>query len=98
VQLLNLRIDPAELVEPASVSALAGGDAQTNAAIIRDVLDGRPGPALEVVALNAGAALWVAEASPSLADGVELAREVIAKGLARDRLEAWVALTRRLAT
>lgn len=91
-----LRIDPSDLVEPAPVSALAGGDAQTNAAIIRGVLGGQPGPALEVVALNAGAALWVAEASPSLADGVKLARDVIARGLARDRLEAWVALTRRL--
>lgn len=93
-----LRIDPSDLVEPAPVSALIGGDAQTNAAIIRGVLGGQPGPALEVVALNAGAALWVAEASPSLADGVKLAREVIAKGLAKDRLEAWVALTRRLAS
>lgn len=98
VQLMNLRIDPADLVEPAPISALAGGDAQTNAAIIREVLANRPGPALEVVALNAGAALWLAEASPSLADGVKLARDVIAKGLAKDRLEAWVALTRRLAS
>jgi anthranilate phosphoribosyltransferase len=92
-----LRIDPRPLIEPAPVSALAGGDAATNAAIIRAVLGGAPGPALEVVALNAGAALWVAEAAEDLADGVKRARDILGRGLARERLEALASLTNRLA-
>jgi anthranilate phosphoribosyltransferase len=92
----SLTLDPQGLVEPAPVSALAGGDAAHNALLVRQALAGEPGPHLEVVALNAGAALWVAEAATDLADGVRLARDVIRRGLARERLEAWVALTSKL--
>jgi anthranilate phosphoribosyltransferase len=95
-ELKPLEIDPTPLVTAAPVSTLAGGDAGMNAAIIRDVLAGTPGPAREVVALNAGAALWVAEAASTLADGVGLARDILEKGLARERLESFASLTRSL--
>jgi len=57
-------------------------------------LDNRPGPERDIVALNAGAAIYAAGLTDGLADGVDRAREVMAAGEARRRLEALVAFGR----
>jgi anthranilate phosphoribosyltransferase len=57
---------------------------------VLDVLDGKPGPASDVVALNAGAAIYVAGLVDTLAAGITRAREVIASSEARERLDALV--------
>ena len=80
----------------ACLDDLAGGDAPENAAHVRAVLDGVPGPRLDVVLLNAGAALFIAEAAGSIAEGVARARAAVACGAARAKLDALVAVTRRL--
>src|SRR5690606_9320549 len=72
-------------------------DAEESKAVLLDVLAGRPGPAREVVALNAGAALFVAGVADGIADGVARAREAIASGAAREKLDAFVAVSRELA-
>jgi anthranilate phosphoribosyltransferase len=76
---------------------LVGGDPADNAAIADAILAGESGPRADIVALNAGAALWLAGAADDLAGGVELARQVLAEGAARDLKERWVARTRELA-
>ena len=81
----------------AQLEDLAGGDAAENAALLRAVVDGEPGPRLDIVLLNAGAALYIAEAAGSIADGVEKARAAVASGAARDKLDVLVATTQRLA-
>ena len=80
----------------ARLEDLAGGDAAENAGHVRAVLDGVPGPRLDIVLLNAGAALFIAEAAESIAEGVEKARAAVASGAARAKLEALVATTQRL--
>jgi anthranilate phosphoribosyltransferase len=82
---------------PARLEDLAGGDAAENAGLLRAVVDGEPGPKLDIVLLNAGAALYIAEAAVSIADGVEKARAAVASGAARTKLDLLVATTRRLA-
>jgi anthranilate phosphoribosyltransferase len=77
----------------APLSALVVEDAQHSLAIVREVLEGRPGPASDVVALNAGAAIYVAGLAQTLADGVTRAQAVIAGGAARLRLDELVRLT-----
>lgn len=72
----------------ASLSALLGGEPRENAAILRRVLEGRPGAYLDGSLYNAAAALWVAGAVDSLADGVALAREAVANGRAAAVLDA----------
>jgi anthranilate phosphoribosyltransferase len=72
---------------------LAGGEAPENAAIIRAILAGEPGPKADIVLLNAGAAIHVAGAAPSVAAGVEAARRAIAGGEAARRLDALVRVT-----
>ena len=81
----------------ARLEDLAGGDAAENATLLRAVVDGEPGPRLDIVLLNAGAALYIAEAAGSIAEGVDAARVAVASGAARAKLDALVATTRRLA-
>ncbi len=88
-------VAPAEVgLGEAPASALAGGDADENAAIIRGLLTDRPGPARDVVCLNAGAALYVCGAAPDLAEGVVRARDAVESGRAAEVLEAFVRFTR----
>ena len=76
-----------------SVGALKGGDAAENAQRIREVLDGTPGAARNVVLLNAGAALFVAGRTDSIQDGVTAAAEAIDSGKARQVLERLVTIS-----
>ena len=63
---------------------------QESLAIMRDVLDGKPGPARDIVVLNAGAAIYAADLVPSIAAGVARAQKHLDDGSARGRLEALV--------
>ena len=65
-------------------------------AMLRAVLDNAPGPALDIVALNAGAALYVAGVASDIGDGLARARAAIANGSARQRLQRYVETTRAL--
>jgi anthranilate phosphoribosyltransferase len=66
---------------------------QQSAQMIRDVFSGQTGPAADLVALNAGAALYAADVVSSLPLGVELARETLASGAAEATLRALVECT-----
>ena len=79
------------------IESIAGGDAKANAAIARAILRGEEGARADIVAANAGAALYVAGVVPTIRDGVALAREAIASGKALEKLEQLVAVSRELA-
>ena len=64
--------------------------------VMRGVLDDRPGPAHDVALLNAGAAIYVSGTVPTLAAGVERARESLAAGAGRDALAALVEVSNAL--
>ena len=84
--------------KPATLDDLSGGTPEFNAAITRAILAGEDVPArMDVVLLNAGAALYVADAVPDIAAGIELARETIRSGAALAKLEALITLTQRIA-
>jgi anthranilate phosphoribosyltransferase len=78
-------------VPKAAPGALKGGSAAENAAMIRGVLDGANGAARDVVLLNAGAALFIAGAAETLADGMRQAGDAIDRGQARETLGRLVA-------
>lgn len=69
------------------VEDLAGGRPEDNAALMHRVVGGETGPLADVTALNAGAAVYVAGLAPSLEEGVETARSVLASGAAAGKLE-----------
>ncbi len=70
-----------------SLEALRGGDAQANAQIAREVLSGRPSPHGDIVALNAGCVIYVADQARSLQEGVARAEAVLSAGRALALLE-----------
>ena len=63
--------------------------------MILSVLENQPGPALNIVLLNAGAALYVAGVAKSMEDGIERARKAIARGEAKQKLDDFIAFTNK---
>jgi len=61
------------------------------------VLNNEPGPARDIVILNAGVALYAANVAASMADGVVLAREALASGKALARMHQFIARSKALA-
>jgi anthranilate phosphoribosyltransferase len=87
-------VTPADAgVQPAKLSDLKGGDAQFNAAAIREVLDGRKTPLRDIAVLNAAAALIVAGLAANLTDGAAMAAHSIESGAAKLALERLAAIT-----
>ncbi len=72
-------------------------DAAESREMVLEALNNIPGTPREIVALNAGAALYAADRTASIGEGIALARETIASGAARARLDQWIQTTQRLA-
>jgi anthranilate phosphoribosyltransferase len=89
-------VTPEELGAPrAPLAAILGGDAADNARVTRDVLAGRIHDARrDVVALGAGAALYLAGHAADLPHGVARALDLLASGAGYDMLERYTAFTR----
>ncbi|WP_310493812.1 anthranilate phosphoribosyltransferase [Dechloromonas sp.] len=66
-------------------------------AVLLATLDNKPGAARDIVALNAGASIYVSGQAATLADGVDQAFEMLASGAARAKLEQFVAATKTFA-
>jgi anthranilate phosphoribosyltransferase len=80
----------------ASNRALKVETPEQSRAMLQSVLDNEPGPARDIVILNAGVALYAANVATSMAHGVELAREAVANGKALAKLHQFVARTKAL--
>jgi anthranilate phosphoribosyltransferase len=72
---------------------IAGGDAELNARILRDVLSGQKGGPRDAVLANAAAALVCAGAAKNLSDGVRVAGQAIDRGAGAEKLSRLVAVT-----
>jgi anthranilate phosphoribosyltransferase len=81
----------------ASNRALKVDSADASKALLRSVLDDEPGPARDIVLLNAGVALYAANVAPTMGEGVALARETVASGKALAKMHQFVARTKELA-
>jgi anthranilate phosphoribosyltransferase len=64
-------------------------------AMIQAVLDNQPGPAHNIVAMNAGAAIYVAGLAPNLKAGIERASQAIKSGAAKHKMEEFIAFTQK---
>lgn len=78
-------------LQRASLSSLAITNAQSSLEIIRQVLHNQPGPARDIVVLNAGAAIYAADLVSTLEQGVDRAQQVLADGSALAKFEALIA-------
>lgn len=79
-----------------SLTGLAVAEPRESLALIEQALTGVPGPAADIVALNAGAALYAADLVDSLAAGVTRAQEIQAQGSAWQRLQDLVRYSQEL--
>ena len=77
----------------ASTRALRVETPEQSRAILQGVLAGNPGPAREIVLLNAAAALYAANVSSSIAQGLEAARQALDSGAAQAKLAQFIAAT-----
>ena len=80
--------------QPCAKDELKGGTPQENAAILRGILERRPGPKREAGLLNAGASLYIGGTAGSMKEGVELAAELIDSGKALKTLERFIEISR----
>lgn len=75
------------------VSQLAVNNAAESLAIIQSIFAGDKGPARDIVALNAGAAIYAADLVDSLSAGISKAQQLIDNGAAKQKLDAFIACT-----
>jgi len=80
-------------LQRAGLGAITVDNAGQSLALINSVLGNQPGPALDIVKLNAGAAIYAAGLTSSLAEGVESAAEAISNGRAKQTLESLVSVS-----
>jgi anthranilate phosphoribosyltransferase len=84
-------ITPEEFgMQRTSLDAVAVNSAMQSLAMIEAVFDNKPGPARDIVCLNAGAAIYVADLTASLKEGAALASEVIASGRVKQTLASLI--------
>jgi anthranilate phosphoribosyltransferase len=94
-EVFSEEIEPTQYGIPlADFSDLAGGDAQTNALIIRDILSGKQsGPKKEIVLFNAAAAIIVSGIAKDFVEGIEKADEAICNGNAMSCLDKLIEIS-----
>lgn len=81
-------------LQRADIASLAVTDVASSLAMMQSVLNNQAGPARDIVALNAGAAIYAANLADTLGAGVAKAQQVLADGSARAKLEALVAYSK----
>ncbi len=93
-QVTTREVSPGDFgLQTVAPEALSGGDAPHNAQILRAVLDGEQGPRRDVVLLNAAAAIAAGGLVGDMAAGIDVARESIDSGKARQALDRLVAVS-----
>ena len=75
---------------------MAGGDAADNAAIVREILEGEPGPRRDIVVVNAAYALYTAQAVENFKQGIRMAEHAIDSKRALHKLEELKEFTNRV--
>ena len=95
---IRFEIDPAAFGMPYTTpEALAGDDAETNAAILNHIFAGQAGAGRDIVLLNAAAALWVAGKVDGIGDGIAMAANAIDSGRVTETLNKLIAFTQSAA-
>ncbi len=93
----NYSIEPEDFgMTRANISDIRGGDAEQNAAIVREILAGQPGPKRDMVLLNAGATFYAARKAQDIREGINMAAESIDSGMAAQKLEQLIEKTNQV--
>jgi len=97
-ELDEYRVSPRDFgLQPAGPAEFLTADTRSAAELLQATLAGDPGPGADVLALNAGAAIYIGRGAKTLVEGVRRAREILASGRALETLEAMRAASQQLA-
>ncbi len=92
----SFKISPTDFgIKKADLKDLQGGDCDYNIKITMDILNGKGGPQCDIVVLNAGCAIYAADAAEDIGEGIELAKKSIASKSALKKLEQLKEFTNR---
>lgn len=80
-------------IKRASLREIRGGDREENARIVKDILEGEKGAKREIVLINTAACLVAAGRATDLKEGIEIAKDCIDSGKAKDKLESLIRFT-----
>lgn len=95
-EIKTYKISPKDFgIDWAKPEDLQGKDPKTNAKIALKILKGEKGPQADIVALNAGCALYVCDITSTIEDGVELAKESIQSGKALKKLNRLIEISKQ---
>ncbi|HMW19377.1 MAG TPA: anthranilate phosphoribosyltransferase [Nitrosomonas sp.] len=93
---LEYTIQPEDFgMRSAPIEAIRVSDLNQAKDMLLAVLENEPGPARDIVSLNAGAAIYISGIAPSLSQGIAVAQETLASGAAKAKLQALVNYSRR---
>ena len=91
------RISPQQFgIEMGSLTDIVAKDVSESLNIVNSVFDNHAGAALDIVKLNAGAAIYASDKTASLEEGVALAAQVIAEGAAKSKFQDYIKLTKSM--
>ncbi|WP_283679284.1 anthranilate phosphoribosyltransferase [Lentilactobacillus sp. Marseille-Q4993] len=94
-EIKKYRVSPTEFgIAIADKADLVGGTPEENAQITRDIINGKQGPQRDTVLMNVGVGIHTAKPEVSIAAGIEIARNTIDSGLAKDELNRLVKFSR----
>lgn len=92
----SFRISPTDFgIKKTNPESLKGGDYDYNIKITTDILNGKEGPHYDIVILNAGCAIYAADAAEDIGEGIKLARKSLASKSALKKLEQLKEFTNR---
>ena len=97
-EISEYRVEPGQFdCKQQPIDSLRVGNANESLKLVHQALQGSNEAAMDMVVLNAGAAIHVAGKTATLGDGVEMARDAIGNGLAMEKLKDFVDFTRQVA-
>ena len=96
-EITSYKIHPGDFgLEVSSLEEIRGGDPVENAGIIRDIYSGVPGPERDITLLNSGAALYLGKKAASIHEGIDLAANLIDKGMVTKKLDNYIKCSQEL--
>ncbi len=96
-KIIEYRLSPEDFgIERSPLQSIRAGDVEGAGKLLLDAIEGKPGPARDIVMVNAGASIYVAGLAKSIREGVEKAGLLISNGAARSKLGQLVAFTNSL--
>lgn len=96
-EISEYRLNPRDFgLNMSSLESIRVGDADDARKLLLDAIENRPGPARDIVTLNAGASIYVAGVAANIQAGVAMAVDMISTGLARAKLDELIAFSNDL--